>query len=243
MQRHLRWIFAILLVGALTNHAAPTAYSDTILKLHLDAGAGENFEFDSGVLSVLDDGESSSPGVRNATIEFSNPAGPVAFSFGPPSESSFTLTGMFANSPSSVLGGALVVQSFDLGNLAIYGTSGNLLLSGDLSLSAITGPIGTPSAEGLFLAFGQITGGSMASGFDPNSLRVRMKLPTVNGGFSVSPLPDPAPPELALLNSFTATTPTIEILATQVPEPAALVSLGVGGALLAAMRRHRHTAR
>jgi hypothetical protein len=93
----------------------------------------------------------------------------------------------------------------------------------------------------LFLALGTITGGSMAERLDPESLRVKMKLPTVTNGFSVSPSPDAPPPptHLASLDPFTATTLSIEILATEVPEPVGATLLGIGGAMLAMTRRNR----
>jgi hypothetical protein len=241
MQRSFGRIFSFLVTCVVVSIAAPTSHAATIMKLDLGADVGANFGFEGGMLSALDDGVSSTPGSRNATIELGDLGGPVALSFAPPADSSFTLAGMIASTPSTTFSGSLVVQSFDLGSLAIYGTDNSLLLSADLSLSAITGPLGPPDTQGLFLALGEITGGSLAQGLDPDSLRVKMKLPTVTNGFSVSPSPDAPPPptHLATLDPFTAMTMSIEILATVIPEPVSATLLGIGGALLAMARRNR----
>ena len=239
MQYSLKRIFLFLVTCLVVGAMLPTIHAATIMKLNLSGDLGVNFGFKNGTLSVLDDGVLSTPGNRNAVIEFMD--APLAASFAPPADSSFTLTGITASVPSTTFGGSLVVQSFDLGSLEIYGIDNSLLLMADLSLSAITGPLGPQNTPGLFLALGEITGGSMMHGLDLDSLSVKMKIPTVINGFSVSPSPDAPPPPThsAMLNPFTATTLSIEILATVIPEPVSATLLGIGGALLAMARRTR----
>jgi hypothetical protein len=189
------------------------------MTLHLD-GNDANFGYSNDEFSVIDDGVASTPGSHNVSIEF--PAVPHPRALGLTlSNSSFTLSGITAASQSRTISGSLVVQSFESGYLAIYGMDNSLLLEADLSVSAITGPLGPPSTQGLFLAFGEITGGTLAAGLDPDSLRVRMKLPTVTNGFSVTPVPlaPPPPTHYADLNAFSAMTLSIEIQAEPVPEP------------------------
>jgi hypothetical protein len=237
MNRCFVGLVALAACCGLVLNAVPAARASTIMKLHLN-GDGANFGYSNGVFSALDDGLTSTPGSRNAAIEYVDAAQALALSLAP-SESSFTLTGLTASSQSRTISGSLVVQSFDLGTLAIYGTDRSLLLEADLSVSAITGPLGPPSTQGLFLAFGEITGGTLAVGLDPDSLRVRMKLPTVTNGFSVTPLPQAPPPptHYADLNAFSAMTLSIEILAEPIPEPAAVALLLIAGSFKALARR------
>lgn len=239
MRRNLRRIFSTIVMCAVFGMTMPSVHAGTIMKLHLGADVGANFGFEDGMLSALDDGVLSTLGTRNAIIEFAD--APLAASFATPADSSFTLTGIMAAAPSTTFSGSLVVQNFDLGSFSVYDTDNSLLLEANISLSAITGPLGPPSTQGLFLALGKITGGSMAEGLDPDSLRVKMKLPTVTNGFSVTPSPGAPPPptHLAALDPFTATTLSIEILATEVPEPVGAMLLGIGGAILAMARRNR----
>jgi hypothetical protein len=137
----------------------------------------------------------------------------------------------------------LLIQDFAMGNLAIYGADNSLLLEATLPLSAVSAPLSIPNAPGLFSAYGQVTGGSLAGDIDPSSLRVKMKLPTISSALSVSPMPGaPAPPmHLAELGPFEATGFTIEILArpSVVPEPTAVALVVIGWALFTAARRGR----
>ncbi len=240
MQRALRSLIALVMVCVVVGESR-SIHAATIMNLILGASDDANFEFSSGVLSTLDDGISSTSGDQNAAIEFVGMAEATAFSIVPPPEGSFTLAGMTASSPSTTFSGSLVVQDFSLGSLAIYAADDSLLLSADIFLSALTGPLGPPNSQGLFLAFGEITGGSLAPLYTPDSLRVKMKLPTVTG-FSVSPLPGAPPPpiHLATLEPFTAIAMSVEILAEPIPEPAGAASLMIAAAMIGtALRRRR----
>ncbi|MCI0335589.1 MAG: PEP-CTERM sorting domain-containing protein [Planctomycetes bacterium] len=239
MQRTLRSLVALSTMCVVVG-VAPSMHAATIMRLNL-GGEAENFQFDSGILSTIDDGDSSTSGDQNAMIAFMGMGEAKAASFAPPPSGSFTLSGMIASSPATTFSGSLMVQSFNSGNLAIYGADNTLLLSADVSLSAITGPLGPPNSQGLFLAFGDLTGGSMAPYLDPDSLRVKIKLPMVTGGFSVSPMPGAPPPptHLATLEPFTATAPSVEILAEPIPEPASAALLGIGAAMIGMASRRR----
>jgi hypothetical protein len=108
------------------------------------------------------------------------------------------------------------------------------LLSADLSKSGLQGALGPGDKQGLFLGFGEVTGGLLSHLLDPNSLQLRMKFPKISGGFSLSPPPD------SQLDDFTTWTSTIELMATPVPEPAiAALLCVVAWAILPAQRRRR----
>jgi hypothetical protein len=86
--------------------------------------------------------------------------------------------------------------------------------------------------QGLFLGAGEVTGGLVAPLIDPDSLTVRIKLPTINdgGGFSVTPSPGlPAPAVYyAPLDPFAAGA-FVEIRAVEVPEPLSALLVIAGG--------------
>jgi hypothetical protein len=157
--------------------------------------------------------------------------------FGAPTgNASLTLDGvMAAGAPFNNT--AFIMQSFNFGNLEIYNESNTLLLSADLNKSGIQGAVG-PNKQGLFLGFGEITGGLLAQReyrLDPDSLQLRIKFPKILGnGFTVS-----APPN-SQLQDFTTWTSSVEIMALVVPEPSVgllLVTLALS--LLPARRRRR----
>lgn len=211
-----------------------SAQAGTLMKLNLDGSAGPSFAFESGEFSVIDDGDQDTLGSRNATIDATVGAGSLS-AFGSSPNTSFTISGIQANSPSTTFSGSLMVQNFADGSFAVYGSDQSLLLSADLTLSAITGSLTPSDTEALFLAFGTITGGSLAQGFDPDSFGLKIKLPEVQGGFSVSPMPQvPAPPlHIGTLGEFTASAYSIEVLAEPIPEPASAAIALIGLALAA----------
>jgi hypothetical protein len=209
------------------------------MKLNLSGEDGANFAFNSGVFSTIDDGSAHSIGDQTASLEQMNAVESDAASFATTSAASFSMSGITAMSPATTFDGSLMVQNLDKGLLSIYGGDNTLLLEAELTLSAITGPLGSSDSQGLFLAYGEITGGTMAEGLDRGSLRVRMKLPDVQGGFSVSPAPNVPPPPVhfGALDSFTATTLSVEIIASLVPEPAGATLVAAGIAIVAVARR------
>jgi hypothetical protein len=237
MKRTFRSILVLVTVSILAG-ASPLTRAGTLMTLH-PLATGANFDFSGGELSTLDDGSTSTSGSQNAFIEYPSEASSLISAFAAQPEASFTFANVNATSQSTVFSGSLILQNFSAGQFSVYDGVNALLLSGNLTMSAITGSIGAGDAEGLFLAFGEITGGSMAEGLDRDSLRVRMKLPTVQGGFSVSPMPDVPPPpvHVGTLGAFTANALSIEILAEVVPEPASAGLFALGALTCLSVRR------
>jgi hypothetical protein len=237
MKRILRYILVLATVSILAG-ASPMTRAGTLMTLH-PLGSGANFDFSGGELSTLDDGSTSTTGNQNAFIEYPSEASSLISAFAAQPEASFTFGDITAVSQSTTFSGSLILQNFSAGQFSVYDEGNALLLSGNLTVSAITGSIGAGDAEGLFLAFGEITDGSMAVGLDRDSLRVKMKLPTVQGGFSVSPMPDlpPPPVHFGTLGAFTASALSIEIQADVVPEPASAGLLALGALICLSVRR------
>lgn len=217
-------VLALAIAGTVA--IASSGHAATIMKLHFGANGNSNFGYSGNSLSTLDDGATSTNGNLDATIEIPDAAQWMSLSASS-SSASFTLKDLSASSVATVFRGSLLVQNFIQGELAVYDVDNSLLLSADLSTSAITGALSAPNAATLFLAFGKITGGSMADGLDPDSLRLRMKLPAVTNGLGVSPTPSAPPPLMhwGELNSFTASSQLLEILAepSVIPEPGCMV--------------------
>jgi len=244
MHRKSTIVCAMIAAIGLALGASSASRAETIMKVNL-SGSSASFGFNSGVLSTLDDGASSSNGDREASIEYLGfldslaPTATTFFAFAPTPSQSISLSGLTASTPSTTYSGSLMVQDFTSGNLAIFDSTNSLLLSAEVDLGAVTGPLGLANPQALFLAFGSVTGGSLAKYIEPDSLRLKMKLPTVSNGFSVSPAPAaPAPPtHAAALQPFTASTWLIEIQANQavVPEPAGTIFAAVWGVLLSVL--------
>jgi hypothetical protein len=237
MKRTLQLVFMLTTVSILVG-AAPAIRAGTLMTLH-PVGSSANFDFSGGELSTLDDGSTSTSGKQNAVIEYPSEASTFVSAFAAQPEASFTFGDIEATSQSTTFSGSLILQNFSAGQFSVYDEGNALLLSGNLTMSAITGSIGAGDAEGLFLAFGEITGGSMAEGLDRDSLRVKMKLPTVQGGFSVSPMPDMPPPPVhfGTLGAFTASALSIEILAEVVPEPTSVGLFALGALICLSVHR------
>jgi hypothetical protein len=219
-------------------------YAATVIKLNLGADSDNDIQLSGGHFSTVDDGNGGTAGSQNTNIDFSDflDAIPDIAS----SHASFSLSGLTPAGNSTTFSGWLVEQDFLQGNLALYAPDNTLLLSAELGVSAVTGPLGAPGVQGLFLASGEVTGGSLKPYMTPNSLVVRMRLPSINAGsgFTVSPSPGYPAPELhvAPLNPFAAGA-TVEIRADQVPEPAAIVVLYVAGMMAAGVARRNRPLR
>jgi hypothetical protein len=232
---------ALALVGqaAAAPIPVPPVVPTTVLKLDLGADADDDMEMTSGQFSTVNDGNGTTTGSQNTSVEFLD----FLQSYGNLSGASFTLGGLNAMPTSTTFFGSLVEQDFQDGTLAIYSPENELLLSANLSISAVTGPLGSPGKEGLFLGFGEVTGGEIAHRLLKTSLLLRMRLPTINtgGGFSVSPAPSsPVPLYYAPLDSFSAGA-SLEIRAIEVAEPSLLPIAAV--AALGLLRRRRRARR
>jgi hypothetical protein len=148
---------------------------------------------------------------------------------------SFTLSGLSPSGAAATLG-PLVIQTFTGGTFQLYDPLNTLLLSGTLTTSALTGPIGSTATGGLFTtSVSSVTGGQLASLILPNSLSLSMSFTDVNGGAGFSLGGGAAP----VLSPFTADA-TLNISAEPIPEPTVAVLMTIGSLLASvAMPRRR----
>jgi hypothetical protein len=250
MFRHTRLISLAVALCTLAIAAAPCS-AGTIIKLSLGGDSAADIAFTGGVggvLSTVDDAAvPATTGDQNTAVEFLGFLEPVTTDILTPT-ASFSLDGLVAAGPATVLGGAIVVQSFAGGTLELYDPANVLLLSGTLGSSALSGKLGPPGAGGLFsTSFAVVTGGTLAPYIDPTSLSLAVALTDINGGagLSVSPLPPPLPPppppgfDFGLLDAFTGDA-SVEIAGEFVPEPVSIALCLMAGALsLIVTRRTR----
>lgn len=230
LQRNLKGRIALVAICVFIGGMASRGHAASVLKLSLGASESGNMQFANGVFSMLGDDQANTPGDHNVSIDFVIGGGPASQAIAPGGSASVSLAGMTALVPPTN-NGSFVVQAFGSGSLAIYDLDNALLLSGNLSKSGIQGALGPGDKQALFLGFGKVTGGSLAPFLDPDSLQLRIKFPKISGGFSVSSPPDP------LLNPFTTWTSSIEIMATQIPEPTIALTLSALAWMLAPARR------
>jgi hypothetical protein len=237
----MRKLFSLILATlcVVLSIVALPARAATILKLNLGNDLADDIQLNSGLFSTVDDGVPGTMGYQNTAVEFTEFL--EMFADIPTPVASFTLKDLTPAGDAITYSGWLVEQDFIQGNLSLYGQDNTLLLSADLTVSAVTGPVGAPGKQGLFLATGDVTGGVIAPYIDPDSLSVRMRLPLINSGsgFSVSPSPGfPAPNQyFAPLNPFAAGA-EVEIRAdVAVPEPAGLVIVCAAVSIVIAARR------
>jgi hypothetical protein len=216
------------LICALTFLAAISATANTIIKLDL-GGVGPDIGMNSaGQLSTVDDGDASTAGDQDTDVEYTGTFGNLADINTPPA--SFTLNGLTAAGSAEVLG-TLVIQNFVGGQFNLFDPLNNLLLSGPLTTSSLTGVIGPPATGALFTTtLATATGGSLASLLLPGTLSLSINMTNINGGagFSVSSgtlqtLSDD------ILQSFLADA-SVNFAAdgVTVPEPSTLALLGLG---------------
>jgi hypothetical protein len=160
-----------LLVATIIVTTACDATAETIAKLNLGPTGGADVRLSSGILSTVNDGNSS-PGDQETSVTFhgfvigQNGIADITL----PSQGSFTLSGVAVDGLPNVtaIGGLqLLTQPTMGGSFSLYDQAGALLLEGTLvdgSLNGITGA----SATGGFLTanLGTFTGPSTA-GLDP----------------------------------------------------------------------------
>lgn len=219
------WMTALALVGI----AWSSARSETIIKLGLGTDAAADIEFDGTDLSTIADSNvPPTTGDQNTRIDFlgfldgeTDVNTPIA---------SFTLQDVAASGLPTVLGNVFFFQNFTGGELFLYDPSNVLLLSGMLDDSVLTGPLGPPATGALFTTtFGSVTGGTLASKIELNSLSLSISLTGVNGGagFAVGG------PAAEALYPFTADV-TLNIAALPIPEPPSFPLALLGGVLMVA---------
>jgi hypothetical protein len=163
---------SVLWVGA--------ARAGTILILNPAGDGGPDIGFNGTVLATLPDGNGATTGDQDTTIDFADFLSPLADV--PTPTASFTLSGLAAVGSASVFG-ALAVQNFLGGSLAVYDPADALLIAGTLNSSALSGTIGPPGTGGLFTTtFATVTGGSLMPLIDVSTLTISMTLSDVSGG-------------------------------------------------------------
>jgi hypothetical protein len=230
MLRKLRYASLALSLCALIGFAWPaSAQAATIVEMSL-GDATTDIEYDNGTLHTVDDGNNVTMGEQDTGVLFLN----FVDGYGPDILSaplgSLTLSGLTPSpaGPGSALliFQSTILQNFTGGTLELWDENNNLLLSGNLGASALTGAVGNPTG-GLFqTSYGSITGGALMPYVDPNSFLMSMNftsIKTIPGGQNGLTLAAPPPPGNFVnvdLNPFRADA-TVDVEADQIPEPAA----------------------
>jgi hypothetical protein len=226
MLRFIRASIVVLAVAAVVVGSASVASAGTIIKLDLGSDPIPDVRYDGTTLETMDDGNAGTTGDQNTDADFQDFLNGFPDVLTP--TASFNLSGLAPSGPATVLGGILVVQNFSGGTFELYDPANSLLLSGSLTTSALTGPVGPPATGALFTtSIASVTGGQLAPLILPNSLSLSMSFTDINGGagFSVSGAAAP------VLNPFTANA-TLLIAAEQVPEPTMVALLSIGAILV-----------
>ncbi|MEX2310255.1 MAG: hypothetical protein WD738_21990 [Pirellulales bacterium] len=230
------------LVVALLVASSQVAQAGTILKLNLGGDPAPDVEYTggvAGVLSTVDDGDGSagSPGDQNTAVEFLDFLSLISDISS--ADASYSLNGVTAVGPASVLFGTVVAQDFAGGTFQLWDDSPVpvLLLDVALTTSALVGPIGPPATGAVFsTTFGTPLGGTLAPLIVPGTVSVSIAMTDVNGGAGLSVTP--IGPGVGTLNEFVADV-TKTIAAERIPEPTAGVLLLVGGLMAAPRMRRR----
>lgn len=232
--RNISWRVAFLILCIAAGGVTSKTHAESIMKMTLGPSDTGNMQFQNDMFSAVSDGHEGTDGDLDMSIDYVIGAGGQAFSAtGTMGSASVTLTGMMVAAP-PVSNGSFIVQAFEAGSLAVYDDSNSLLLSANLNKSGLQGALGPGDKQGLFLGFGEVTGGLLAHLLDPDSLQLRLKFPKITGGFSLTPSPD------SKLIDFTTWTSSIELMATPVPEPAiSFLVCTVAVTLVPARRRRR----
>jgi hypothetical protein len=201
------------------------------MKMTLSPSETGNMSFENGTFSMFGDGIANTEGDQNVVMDYMLGDGPTLLAFAPSGDASMSLAGMVAAAPPSN-NGSFIMQTFDEGDLFVYGVDNTMLLSAKLTKSGLQGALGPGDKQGLFLAFGEVTGGSLGDLLEPDSLQLRIKFPKIADGFSVTD---------SQLDSFTTWTPTVEIMATPVvvPEPSVALPLCAAAWWFVSARRRR----
>jgi PEP-CTERM motif len=231
MKRTTKMVIRSLIVCALVCAATSYSHAGTIIKLNL-GGVGPDIGMNAGgVLSTVNDGAAPTVGDQNTDIEYTG-----AFDFIPDvntTTASFTLQGLQEVGPASVFG-SLVIQNFQGGQFSLFDPANVLLLQGPLTNSALTGVLGPPGTGALFTTtLGAVTGGTLLPLIAPGTVSLSMNMTNVNGGLGFAVIGGgPA------LNQFLADA-SISISADFVPEPTAMMLLGLGSAAMIFVRGRR----
>ncbi len=200
----------------------------TIIRLDLgDTGPDLTYSGgNGGVLSTMSDGGSGT-GEQATAILYTDFLSSLVPN---PTTGSYTLSNVTAVGLPTFLGGGTYLQNFNGGNYKLYDSANVLLLDVNLGMSLL---VGGANGGHFSVTNGTVVGGAPAitSQLVSNSLGFSTSLSNINGGGGLSTGID------GYLNSF-VTNASLDITATQVPEPAAvLLALGTLVAPMALRRR------
>jgi hypothetical protein len=227
----LRYSFLCALAAlAITFQAS---HASTIIKLNL-GGVGPDIQLNGGgILSTVNDGNGATTGDQNTAIEYTS-----FLDFIPDintSTGSFTLSGLNEVGPANLIIGNVIGQSFQGGLFELYDPSNNLLLSGPLTTSAVTGTLGPPGTGGLFTTvLGAFNGGSLVPYLTQGTVSLSINLGNINGGngfILTGGVPSQIAPFLA------DATGSIAADFSGIPEPASIMLTLVASSMLVLRRR------
>jgi hypothetical protein len=194
MTVNLRTVLTSFSLCALLGSSAANA--DTVLKLSLGNTGPDLAMNASGVLGTTSDGNAATTGDQDTAIDYTGFMDPQ-FTDVTTSTASFSIAGLQRTGNPNVLGSTVIVQDFFGGTFNLYSPENNLLLSGDLQDSTLTGVIGSIGTGSIFTTkVGNFTSGSLLLDVLPNSLNLSMALTNVNNGlgFVVSGSPSALQP-------------------------------------------------
>jgi hypothetical protein len=234
MLRIIRAVVFFLTIVAVVGLMAATVNAGTIIKLDLGDVGTPDIRFDGTTLATMNDGNAGTTGDQDTDADFHDFLSSVPDVL--TSTASFSISGLTPSGAATTLG-SLVIQHFTGGTFQLYDPANTLWLSGSLTTSALTGPIGPPATGALFTtSISSVTGGQLAPFILPNSLSLSMSFTDINGGAGFT-LGGAAAP---VLNPFTADT-TLNIAGEPIPEPTMAALISIGGLLAGlAMPRRRH---
>lgn len=222
MQRLTSFSVGVCALFALVS-VAPAA---TILKLNLGGVGPDVAMTGAGVLSTSSDGNALTTGDQNTAIEYTGFLDPLFLDV-PASVASFSLAGLQTSGPAQVVSG-VTIQGFTGGSLSLYDPANNVLLTGSLVNSTLSGSAG--SGIVFTTSVGAFTGGSLQPYLVGNSLSMTMNLSDINGGAGLTVNPN------NVLQAFSADASVNIAGDAAVPEPVSAILLLVGLPLVAVAR-------
>jgi hypothetical protein len=226
MKSRVKLFVRAAVVAALVLSSFQSALAGTIIKLSL-GDINPDLEYSGGpggVLSTIDDGIVATTGEQNTAVDFTDFLSSMTDITLP--DASYTLNGVTAAGPATILFGVVAVQGFAGGDFQLYDDTNTLLLDVLLASTVLTGPLGPAATGSVFsVTDGLVVGGSLAPLMIDTSISFSIAMTGINGGAGLSAVP--IGPGVAILDPFVADASKL-IAADPVPEPATamLVLLG-----------------